>query len=110
MFDYRCGDCARVRAGREERCKLHGSTKPPTAAWIRLDKLFPAGPGDPQCVIPDGLILTGDVPGWLQRWERSADGTWYGVVNFSIRYIARVDQYSAVRQIVPAAALRRRDD
>lgn len=88
---------------------MHGDTKGATPVWVRLDRLFPRPEDAPRRVVIDGLDLLGDVPGFLVRWERAAQGEWLAVVNYSIRYAdGRSRQYSATQQLVPAHIVRPR--
>ena len=71
----------------------------PRAVWVDLRA---AG----SMAIDDGLVLE-VVRGGLQRWLRSADGQWIGLVSYVVR-CADGSTYKAVDQLVPAYALRPR--
>lgn len=76
------------------------------AVWVDLRALFPPAPATSSAV-EDGLIVDSVVPGSLQRWERTANGDWVGVVTVLLQ---RADgtTYKASEQLVPADALRPR--
>jgi hypothetical protein len=82
-----------------------------TRVWVRLNVLFARMPGQPRSVVPDGLELTGEVPGLLHGWFQSVDGDWIGVVNFDITYAdGRKRTVSLRDQLVPRHALRPRGE
>lgn len=82
-----------------------------TAVWVRLDYICIRPDAAPHKVVPDGLDMTGAVPGLLRRWHRTVNGDWLGVVNFHVPYAdGRRDRLYLADQLVPAYALRPRDD
>ena len=66
---------------------VRGQGRRPTQRPVRVDleALFPPVAGSPRPV-PDGLELTGEVPGLLHYWARGRDGRWLAVVSFRIPY------------------------
>ena len=75
------------------------------AVWIDLDVAFPLPPDHRRRVIPDGLELTGRVPGMLKRWVRGSRGEWYGVVWVLISDGAGDVRLTLDDQLVASAAL-----
>jgi|RhiMethySRZTD1v2_1073278.scaffolds.fasta_scaffold2345246_1 hypothetical protein len=51
--------------------------------WVDLDRLYGPPPADTPPG-PEGLVLSGKVPGMLKSWIRARDGRWIGVVDFGI--------------------------
>src|SRR5689334_19563303 len=66
--------------------EIHGRHPRTRAVWVRLDAICARIPGQPQHVVPDGLDMTGEVPGWLITWFETVKGDWMGVVNYEIPY------------------------
>ncbi len=104
--------CDRVAEGREKRCPLHpllSVTEGPV--WVQLDHLFPNVPLERRKPSTGTLNVQGDVPGELRKWERATDGRWLGVVDYAISYTdERSDHYELPGQLVPAWAIRPRND
>jgi hypothetical protein len=75
--------------------------------WVKLEALWmPRGEGV-AVEKDDDLILTSEVAGTLDRWERSGRGEWLGMVSFEVP--TRADEPMKLeRQMVPAYALRPR--
>lgn len=79
--------------------------------WVQLEAINVRVPGMPKHVAPEGLDMSGQVRGLLERWYQSGDGDWLGFVNFSIPYAdGRRDKLKLSGQLVPAYALRPRED
>jgi hypothetical protein len=93
--------------------------------WVDLPRAHPTPPTDAQPDVADAhvrlsagvpagqhgrLDLRGEVIGWLHHWERSTDGAWFGVVDYSIplRGDFRPAKHVTLGP-VPADALRPRD-
>lgn len=57
---------------------VHGRYPVTIRVWVRLDAIVARIPGQPHHVIPDGLDMTGEVPGLLTTWFASARGDWCG--------------------------------
>jgi hypothetical protein len=81
--------------------------------WVDLIRLY--GKPDESVAnldepVPGGVLQVDcRVPGLLKRWRRSADGRWFGLVNFAV-----CDCYGAVQvrheaALVPSAALSPRE-
>lgn len=82
-----------------------------TPVWVQLEAINVRVPGMPKHVAPQGLDMSGQVRGLLRRWHRTVDGDWLGIVNFSIPYAdGRKDKLKLSDQLVPAYALRPRED
>lgn len=97
--------------------QLHGRYRVIKPVWVRLDAICARVPGQPHHVVPDGLDMTGEVPGRLHGWFSSALGDWLGLVDFEVPFAdsrARADgrgrKVHLVDQLVPAYALRRRGE
>ena len=89
----------------------HGRYPVLTPAWVQLDSLYVPPAGALRHVVPDGLDLVGHVPALVSGWFRDVRGGWLAVVNYHIGYAdGRRDRVQLVDQLVPAHALRRRDD
>jgi len=89
----------------------HGRVPVITPVWVRLDAIYLRVPGAPTHTVATGLDMTGEVPGRLTGWFSTAKGDWLGVVDFEIPYAdPRRTKLEVVDQLVPAYALRRRDD
>lgn len=81
-----------------------------TAVWVVLDGICVRVPGAPSHVAPDGLDMTGQVPGLLSAWHKTVKGDWLGLVNFSVPYAdGRRHKLRLSNQLVPAYALRPRE-
>jgi hypothetical protein len=88
---------------------VHGRYPATTPVWVRLDLIYARIPGAPHHVIPEGLDMTGEVPGLLSTWFASAKGDWMGVVTYQIPYAdGRRDKLALRDQLVPSYALRER--
>jgi hypothetical protein len=86
----------------------HGRSPVITMVGVRLGTLYPRQPDAPRRVVPDGLDVTGTVPGRLTGWLRTVDGDWLGVVNFEIPHAdGRKHQVPLLDQLIPVHALRR---
>jgi len=92
--------------------EVHGPLpQPKIEVWVRLDHICIRPDGVPHKVVPDGLEMAGAVRGLLSRWHRTVKGDWVGVVNFHVPYAdERRDRLYLADQLVPAYALRPRDD
>jgi hypothetical protein len=89
---------------------LHGRTKIITPVWVRLDLLCVRAEDAPLRVVPDGLDMTGTVPGQLSGWFRTVKGDWLGIVDYAVPYAdgrARREEFKD--QLVPHYALAKRD-
>jgi hypothetical protein len=80
--------------------------------WVKLPLVFPRHPGAPmpsQLPHPRAVDTSGEVPGDLLQWLRTAGGEWLGLVTYQLPF---ADQRHAriylERQLVPAYALRPR--
>jgi hypothetical protein len=77
--------------------------------WVRLDAVCVRAPDAPHRVIPDGLDMTGEVPGLLSGWFQTVLGDWLAIVNYSISYAdGRRHRVTLVDQLVPGCAIRKR--
>lgn len=56
--------------------------EPSRPVWVGLRRVFPAGA--PRTSVPDGLDLTGTVPGTLSKWIATNTGHWVGWVAFTL--------------------------
>jgi hypothetical protein len=91
--------------------QVHGQHRKIKPVWVRLDAICGRLPGQPHHVVPDGLDMTGEVPGRLHGWFSSALGDWLAIVDFEVPYAdGRRTKVELVDQLVPAWALRRRDE
>ena len=54
--------------------------------WVDLEVLFPPGDAPADLLVPDGLVLTGEVRGLLHHWARAGDGRWIAVVSFRLPF------------------------
>ncbi len=82
-----------------------------TPVWVQLEAINVRVPGMPKHVAPEGLDMSGQVRGLLQYWHQTVDGDWLGIVNFSVPYAdGRRDKLKLFGQLVPAYALRPRED
>lgn len=91
---------------------LHGRVAQISPAWVRLDRLFPPHPTDPEMVVPDGLSVSGTVRAFVSGWFRVAEtGAWLAVVTYSISHADERQARVVVHdQIVPGYVVTRRDD
>ncbi|SDN06385.1 hypothetical protein [Allokutzneria albata] len=88
----------------------HGWRAELTPAWVRLDEFLRRPSSFQRRVVGDGLDVSGEVPGMLTGWFRSAEGLWLGVCHYRIPYADGRTVTIAVRnQLIPAYALRRRE-
>lgn len=60
---------------------LH-EVNPARPVWVDLRQVFPVG--TPIASMPDGLDLTGMVPGLLSAWSATTSGHWAGWVSFML--------------------------
>ncbi|AGM10124.1 hypothetical protein [Amycolatopsis keratiniphila] len=60
---------------------LH-EVEPACPVWVDLRHVFPVG--TPIASMPDGLDLTGMVPGLLSVWSATTTGHWAGLVSFML--------------------------
>lgn len=80
------------------------------AVWVVLEALNIRVPGTPEHVVIDGLDMTGQVRGLLQRWYKTVKGDWLATVTFAIPYADRhKGRLLLTDQLVPAYALRPRE-
>ncbi len=91
--------------------RLHGRSPVLTPAWVSLEALFPRHPEAPAVVVPDGLSHGGWVRGFISGWIRWSTGPWLAVANYSLEYAdKRSQRLHLADQLVPAHAVRRRED
>ncbi|SEB39147.1 hypothetical protein SAMN04489729_0838 [Amycolatopsis lurida] len=60
---------------------LH-TVDPGQPVWVDLRHVYPIGA--PKGTVPDGLDLTGLVPGTLTAWIATTTGHWVGFVTFML--------------------------
>ncbi|MFE5570646.1 hypothetical protein ACFQ68_37025 [Amycolatopsis japonica] len=58
------------------------AVEPPKPVWVDLRVVFPVD--TPRGSLPDGLDLTGTVPGTLSTWAATVTGHWVGWVTFPL--------------------------
>lgn len=92
--------------------EVHGPPPPTlTRVWVLLGQICIRSEDAPHRVVADGLDLSGRTRGLLSGWHRSVRGDWLGVVNFYVPYAdGRRSRLYLSNQLVPAYALRPRDD
>lgn len=91
--------------------KVLPEAPPLTPVWVRLDVIFARDPGSRTQAITAGLDVNCQVRGLLSRWHRTVAGDWLGVVTWRVPYAdGRRHGLLVQDQLVPAGALRRRDD
>lgn len=92
---------------RWEGDEVHGKRLARTPVWVILDRLFVPSTDEPRRVSPEGLDVTGMVPGRLHGRFPSLAGLWCGVVDYEVSYAdGRRDKVSLIDQLVPFYALR----
>src|SRR5436190_1210213 len=92
---------------RWEGDEVHGKRLVRTPVWVILDRLFVPNTDEPRRVCPEGLDVTGMVPGRLHGRFPSLEGLWCGVVDYEVSYAdGRRDKVSLIDQLVPFHALR----
>ena len=85
---------------------LHGRTKVISPVWVHLDILAMRAPEHRRVVVPDGIDVSIRAKGRLTGWFQSADGDWFGVVDYELSYVdGRRAQVALQDQLVPRAAL-----
>ena len=87
-----------------------GHEESPRRVWVRLDAVLLREPGMPSHINGAGLDMTGEVAGLLTHWVPTVKGDWMGRVNFAIHYADGRPDFEVRDQLVPAYALRPRDD
>lgn len=93
---------------------LRRTVDPPSPVLVDLSVIFPtrADIGRPfgrnhiaMGIKAGGLVVSGQTPGRLHMWARTADGTWLGLVDF-VLMTGNEQGRVPVRQWVPQRALR----
>ncbi len=70
-----------ARASSPHAPYLH-TVDPNRPVWVDLRRAFPVG--TPKASLPEGLDLTGMVPGLLSAWAATTTGHWVGWVSFTL--------------------------
>ncbi len=79
---------------------------PPRPVWVELRHVFPIDA--PRGTLPDGLDVTGIVPGTLGKWAATVTGHWVGWVTYPLGVPAEGGTWH--RQWILSDALKPRTD